>query len=163
LFLPSGKGLLDTGLWTADRNRPAELARERPRTTKPMTVAEMRDNAKKGGYELPIQPLDELADDVLAGIKSGVYCISLGGPALSEAHQGGAVIGRHVAVTVGLTHIRGLADDRHCAAGLTALQIGAGSNRAGMDRVAVAGGTESLSSIPMSPKSVPASARSYEP
>ena len=44
-----------------------------------MTVAEMRENAKKGGYELPIQPLDELAADVLAGITSGVYCISLGG------------------------------------------------------------------------------------
>ena len=26
VFYPSGKGLLDTGLWTSDRNRPAELA-----------------------------------------------------------------------------------------------------------------------------------------
>ena len=33
VFYPSGKGLLDTGLWTSDRNRPEELARERPRET----------------------------------------------------------------------------------------------------------------------------------
>ena len=33
VFYPSGRGLLDTGLWTSDRNRPEELARERPRTT----------------------------------------------------------------------------------------------------------------------------------
>ena len=30
-LLPVGQGLLDTGLWTSDRNRPADLARERPR------------------------------------------------------------------------------------------------------------------------------------
>ena len=31
VFYPSG-GLLDTGLWTAQRNRPAELAREKEHT-----------------------------------------------------------------------------------------------------------------------------------
>ncbi|HEY7073606.1 MAG TPA: SDR family NAD(P)-dependent oxidoreductase, partial [Acidimicrobiales bacterium] len=35
VFYPSGKGLLDTGLWTSDRNRPSELARERLRETPP--------------------------------------------------------------------------------------------------------------------------------
>ncbi len=30
VFYPSGKGLLDTGLWTSDRNRPAELAAGAP-------------------------------------------------------------------------------------------------------------------------------------
>jgi hypothetical protein len=63
VFYPSGKGLLDTGLWTSDRNRPAELARERPRSTPPMTVAELRE---KG---IPVQPLDELADMVVEGIR----------------------------------------------------------------------------------------------
>src|SRR5579872_2787807 len=29
VFYPSGRGLLDTGLWTSDRNRPSDLARER--------------------------------------------------------------------------------------------------------------------------------------
>lgn len=63
VFYPSGKGLLDTGLWTSDRNRPAELARERPRSTPAMTVAELRE---KG---VPVQPLDELADMVVDGIR----------------------------------------------------------------------------------------------
>lgn len=71
LFYPSGKGLLDTGLWTSDRNRPADLQRERPRTTPPMTVAELQ---AKG---VPVQPLDELARLVVAGIKDGRYVMIL--------------------------------------------------------------------------------------
>ena len=42
VFYPSGKGLLDTGLWTSDRNRPDDLARERPRSTPAMTVASLQ-------------------------------------------------------------------------------------------------------------------------
>lgn len=64
VFYPSGKGLLDTGLWTADRNRPAELARERPRETPAMTVADLQ---AKG---VPVQPLDELADMVVEGVRA---------------------------------------------------------------------------------------------
>src|SRR5438270_9138934 len=95
--------------------------------------------------------------------RSGVDTADIDDLVLAESLQGGGVIGRYVAVNMGLTHIPGLADNRHCAAGLSALQIGAGSIRAGMDRVVVAGGTESLSSMPMSTKSTPASARSYQP
>jgi len=69
VFYPSGKGLLDTGLWTSDRNRPAELARERPRSTPPMTVAELKE---KG---MPVQPLDELAEVVVDGIKQDRFII----------------------------------------------------------------------------------------
>jgi NAD(P)-dependent dehydrogenase (short-subunit alcohol dehydrogenase family) len=72
VFYPSGAGLLDTGLWTSDRNRPAELARERPRSTPVMTVAELRE---KG---VPVQPLDELADMVVAGIKDNRFVMVLG-------------------------------------------------------------------------------------
>lgn len=64
VFYPSGKGLLDTGLWSSDRNRPAELARERPRSTPAMTVADLQE---KG---VPVQPLDELADMVVDGIRA---------------------------------------------------------------------------------------------
>jgi NAD(P)-dependent dehydrogenase (short-subunit alcohol dehydrogenase family) len=67
VFYPSGSGLLDTGLWTSDRNRPAELARERPRETPGMTVAEL---TAKG---MPIQPLDELADMVVDGIRENRF------------------------------------------------------------------------------------------
>src|SRR4051794_16734873 len=51
VFSPSGGGLLDTGLGTSDRTRPAGLARERPRPTPAMTVAQLRE---KG---MPVQPL----------------------------------------------------------------------------------------------------------
>ena len=71
VFYPSGKGLLDTGLWTSDRNRPEDLARERPRATPAMTVAELRE---KG---MPIQPLDELADMVVDGIKADRFVMVL--------------------------------------------------------------------------------------
>src|SRR5690606_41574098 len=57
VFYPSGAGLLDTGLWTAERNRPPELARERPRPTPALTVAELRERAAAAGRELPVQPL----------------------------------------------------------------------------------------------------------
>jgi len=75
LFLPGG-GLLHTGLWTADRNRPAELARERPRTTAPVTVSQLVEQAAANGRQLAVQPLDALADQVAEGIRSGVYCIT---------------------------------------------------------------------------------------
>ena len=75
LFLPGG-GLLDTGLWTADRNRPAELARERPRTTTPVTVSQLVEMAAAKGRQLPVQPLETLGDQVVAGIRGGVYCIT---------------------------------------------------------------------------------------
>ena len=60
IFYPSG-GLLRTGLWESDKTRPADLARERPRTTEPMTVDKLEAMAEKGGYELPWQDLNELA------------------------------------------------------------------------------------------------------
>ena len=75
LFLPGG-GLLDTGLWTADRNRPAELARERPRTTQAVTVSQLVEMAAAKGRQLPVQPLDALAGQVIDGITAGTYCIT---------------------------------------------------------------------------------------
>ncbi|HQV58311.1 MAG TPA: thiolase family protein [Ilumatobacteraceae bacterium] len=71
---------------------------------------------------------------------------------LAESLQGGGVIARHAAVSNGLTDIPGLAANRHCAAGLSAVQIAAGSIIAGMDRVVIAGGVESLTSMPMMKK-----------
>jgi NAD(P)-dependent dehydrogenase (short-subunit alcohol dehydrogenase family) len=71
VFYPSGNGLLDTGLWTSDRNRPHELARERPRSTPALTVAALRERG------VPVQPLDELADLVVAGIRDGRFVMVL--------------------------------------------------------------------------------------
>jgi acetyl-CoA C-acetyltransferase len=95
--------------------------------------------------------------------RAGVPTADLDDIVLAEQLQGGGVIARNVAVRLGLTAVPGLSDNRHCAAGLSAVQIAAGSIRAGMDTVVIAGGTESLSSMPVVMKSTPASARDFNP
>ncbi len=95
--------------------------------------------------------------------RAGIPAADIDDVVLAESLQGGGVIARYVAVDLGLTSVPGLADNRHCAAGLSAVQIAAGSIRAGMDRVVVAGGTESLSSMVMGTKSTPASAHDPQP
>nr|WP_283251071.1 thiolase family protein [Rhabdothermincola salaria] len=84
--------------------------------------------------------------------RSGVPAADIDDIVVAESLQGGGVIARHVAVDLGLTGVPGLADNRHCAAGLSAIQIAASSIMAGMDSVAVAGGTESLSTSPSAMK-----------
>jgi len=84
--------------------------------------------------------------------RSGVPAADLDDVVLAESLQGGGVIARHTAVRLGLGHVPGLADNRHCAAGLSAVQIASASIRAGMDTVVVAGGTESLSTSPKTSK-----------
>jgi acetyl-CoA C-acetyltransferase len=71
---------------------------------------------------------------------------------VAESLQGGGVIARHTAVALGLDRVPGLATNRHCAASLGAIAVAAGSIAAGMDRVVLAGGTESLSTMPMGTK-----------
>jgi acetyl-CoA acetyltransferase family protein len=95
--------------------------------------------------------------------RSGVATEDIDDIVLAESLQGGGVIARNIAVRLGLIHVPGLADNRHCAASLSAIQIGAAGIRAGMDRVVVAGGTESLSSAPRTLKSIPASAGDFQP
>jgi acetyl-CoA C-acetyltransferase len=82
--------------------------------------------------------------------RAGIETADIDDVVLGESLQGGGDIARNVAVRLGLTGVAGMADNRHCASGLSAVQIGAGSIRAGMDRVVIAGGTESLSTSPQS-------------
>jgi len=67
VLLPAG-GLLLTGLWTADRNRPSELERERPRSRPGMTPEAFRQHMQAQGRDVPVQPLDEVAGWVVDGI-----------------------------------------------------------------------------------------------
>jgi NAD(P)-dependent dehydrogenase (short-subunit alcohol dehydrogenase family) len=87
IFYPSG-GLLATGMWTSDRNRPPELARERPRVGEPMTIEKLKAMAERGGRELHFQDLDELARFVLEGIRDERFVIMIDvesmGPTLRE-------------------------------------------------------------------------------
>jgi NAD(P)-dependent dehydrogenase (short-subunit alcohol dehydrogenase family) len=101
IFYPSG-GLLRTGLWTADRNRPAELKRERPRPTEPMTIEKLEEMAKAAGHELQFQDLDELARIVVDGIRDERFIMMVGtesiGPTMrerGEAFASGRLPARH--------------------------------------------------------------------
>ena len=80
--------------------------------------------------------------------RAGIAAADIDDIVVGESLQGGGVIARNIAVRLGLTSVPGLADNRHCAAGLSAVQIATSSIRAGMDRAVVAGGTESLSTSP---------------
>lgn len=86
---------------------------------------------------------------VLENLKrSGLDPALLDDIVLAESLYGGGDIARYVAVEAGLEHIPGAAVNRHCAGGLTAVQVAAGSIRSGMDRAVVAGGVHSYSLNP---------------
>jgi NAD(P)-dependent dehydrogenase (short-subunit alcohol dehydrogenase family) len=75
VFYPSG-GLLDTGLWTADRNRPAELARETARPAAPKTTfADYRRALEDAGREVNVMDVDELGRFVIEGVKQDRFII----------------------------------------------------------------------------------------
>ena len=79
---------------------------------------------------------------------------------LAESLQGGGVIGRHVAVKMGMTSVPAVAVNRHCASGATAVQLAAATIMAGMGDAIVAGGTESASTMPRLTKVVPGASES---
>ncbi|MGO9877605.1 MAG: SDR family NAD(P)-dependent oxidoreductase [Acidimicrobiia bacterium] len=75
VFYPSG-GLLDTGLWTAQRNRPQELARKKEHTPGPvLTFTEFRERLAAAGKKADIADLLDLGRFVVAEIKNGSYVI----------------------------------------------------------------------------------------
>ncbi|MCU1486393.1 MAG: acetyl-CoA acetyltransferase [Actinomycetia bacterium] len=74
---------------------------------------------------------------------------------LSESLYGGGVIARYAALEAGLVNAPGMANNRHCASSLGAVQVAAASIMAGMDRVVVAGGTQSSSTSPRDSRRVP--------
>jgi NAD(P)-dependent dehydrogenase (short-subunit alcohol dehydrogenase family) len=76
VFYPSG-GLLDTGIWTTDRNRPENLAREKPYDPVP-TVQDFKVAAAAAGMELEFQDLDDLARFCLQGIRDRRFVIMIG-------------------------------------------------------------------------------------
>ena len=75
VFYPSG-GLLDTGIWTTDRNRPSDLAREKPYDPVP-TVQDFKVAAEAAGMALEFQDLDELARYCLQGILEKRFVIMI--------------------------------------------------------------------------------------
>jgi acetyl-CoA C-acetyltransferase len=76
---------------------------------------------------------------------------------MGESLAGGGDIARYAAIEAGLTDVPGMAVNRHCASGLSAVNVAAASIKAGMDRVVIAGGTHSTSFMPSSRRPVPLS------
>jgi NAD(P)-dependent dehydrogenase (short-subunit alcohol dehydrogenase family) len=75
VFYPSG-GLLDTGLWTAQRNRPAALARQKEHTPAPvLTFSEFRERLAAAGRNVDVADLLELGRFVISEIRNGSYVI----------------------------------------------------------------------------------------
>jgi NAD(P)-dependent dehydrogenase (short-subunit alcohol dehydrogenase family) len=93
VFYPSG-GLLDTGIWTTDRNRPESLAREKPYDPVP-TVQDFKVAAEAAGMQMEFQDLDELARFCLQGILEKRFVIMIGvGDAQETLENRAARIGR---------------------------------------------------------------------
>src|ERR1700682_3791413 len=87
--------------------------------------------------------------------RSGIPSADVDDILLGEVLQGGGDIARYTAIELGITNVPGAALNRHCASGMAAVQSAAGSIRAGMDKVVIAGGSESISTSPSSLKRDP--------
>jgi acetyl-CoA C-acetyltransferase len=88
--------------------------------------------------------------------RSGVPADDVDDLVLGECLQGGGDIARYLANAIGLPpDTPGMAVNRQCATGMAALSIAAGSIRAGMDRVVIAGGAESMTQAPITYKKSP--------
>ena len=89
VFYPSG-GLMDTGLYTADRNRPPELARTGDGAARrSMTFGELKTALERGGREVAGADLADLGRFVVAGVRRGDF-----------------IIGRDLGATAALLHRR---------------------------------------------------------
>ena len=87
--------------------------------------------------------------------RSGVPLDLVDDVVLGETLAGGGDIARYAALEAGLTHVPGLAHNRHCASGLASVATAAAGVRAGMDRAVVAGGTQSSSTAPVARRRIP--------
>lgn len=84
IFYPSG-GMLATGIWTTMRNRPAHLQRDKAlEGHRETTFEEFMEGARKAGFELPVQDLDELARFAIEGIRKGDFVIMIDRESMEE-------------------------------------------------------------------------------
>jgi acetyl-CoA C-acetyltransferase len=87
--------------------------------------------------------------------RSGIPAGDVDDMQMGESLQGGGDVARYAAIDLGLIEVPGLALNRHCASGMGAVQYAAGSIIAGMDKVTIAGGSESMSTAPTTMKRTP--------
>jgi acetyl-CoA C-acetyltransferase len=103
-------------------------------------------------YELATKAV---AEAVRRSTEAGIDPALIDDVVFAESRYGGGDIARYAAIEAGIEHVPGVAHNRHCAGGLAAVTTAAGSIRAGMDRVVIAGGVESVSTMPRSTRRVP--------
>lgn len=101
-----------------------------------------------------------VVDDLIA--RTGLSPADIDDLVIAENLYGGGVIARNVAVAAGFASVPGLALNRHCASGLSAVTTAAANIAAGMQRVVVAGGVNSQSTSPQSTWRDPATGKVYE-
>ncbi len=82
--------------------------------------------------------------------RSGIPADEVDDLILGEVLQGGGDIARYIANDAGLPpDTPGLALNRQCATGMTAVDTAAANIRAGMDKVVIAGGAEAMTQSPV--------------
>ncbi|MEZ4333141.1 MAG: SDR family NAD(P)-dependent oxidoreductase [Myxococcota bacterium] len=77
IFYPAG-GVLKTGIWSCDRNRPPELAREKPSGQPADLMGAFMKAAEESGMQVEFQDLDELAASLLADLETGRFVSMIG-------------------------------------------------------------------------------------
>lgn len=109
--------------------------------------------AKKGGFRF--YRSDELAVDVIKGLLASVPQLDhervddvIVGNAVPEAEQG-LQMGRRISLRAIGEHAPGMTVNRYCASGLETISIASAKIQSGMADCIIAGGTESMSMIPI--------------
>jgi NAD(P)-dependent dehydrogenase (short-subunit alcohol dehydrogenase family) len=70
-----GPHMLRTGLFDAWRTRPAELAKEKPRSRDPVTIDEYEELMRRAGVDVQYTPVEEVAGRVVDAIRAGDFWI----------------------------------------------------------------------------------------
>ena len=70
-----GPHMLRTGIFTSWRNRPSELAKEKPRTTPYATIEDIEAQMRAAGVEPTYTEPAEVAEQVAAGVVAGDFWI----------------------------------------------------------------------------------------
>ena len=102
---------------------------------------------------------EHLATHVLAEAvrRSGLAPERFDDVVFAESMYGGGDLARYAAVACGMTHVPGVAVNRHCAGSLTSVSMAAAGIRAGMERAVVAGGVQASSLLPRPEWRIPGS------
>ena len=104
--------------------------------------------ARKGSLA-NMEPIEIAKPIVAAAVeRSGLDPTDFEDLILAESLQGGGDSARYIAVDLGFESIPGAAVNRQCASSLAAIAFGAGQIASGMSRHLLAGGMESLSTMP---------------